>query len=180
LRLETTDDHPFYVPGTGFINTIDLYPGLTIETKDGANVTVTSVLKTDRYQTTYNLEVADFHTYYVTEHDVLVHNCDITQGTNKGGLKGEPNSIHVQTSSDGKKAVQSTVYDCNGNACAHVDWKNHSYGSGKAAPGHGHRIDPPGTREGIRGAHGPGAEHISPGSVPSAWKKLPDNLESAE
>ncbi len=89
LRLETTDDHPFYVPGTGFIDTIDLYPGLTIETKDGANVTVTSVLKTDRYQTTYNLEVADFHTYYVTEHNVLVHNCDIAKGAEKGTFPDE-------------------------------------------------------------------------------------------
>ena len=105
---------------------------------------------------------------------------DITKGTNKGGLKGEPNSIHVQTSGDGKKAVQSTIYDCKGNACGHVDWKDHSHGSGKAPSGHGHRINPPGTKEGIKNAHGPGAEHILPENVPAAWKRLPGGLVPAQ
>ena len=30
-------------------------------------------------ETTYNFEVADFHTYYVTEKDVLVHNKCVTE-----------------------------------------------------------------------------------------------------
>ena len=104
----------------------------------------------------------------------------VKTGIKKGNRTGEPNSIYIQTTRDGKKAVQSTVYDCNGKACAHVDWKKHSYGSNDALPGHGHRINPPGTPEGFRNAHGPGAEHISPENVPSAWKKLPTGIVPAE
>jgi len=37
---------------------------------------VVSVEDERREDTTYNFEIADFHTYYVTEFGVLVHNCD--------------------------------------------------------------------------------------------------------
>ena len=46
----------------------------------------------DKPQTTYNFEVADFHTYYVFESNVLVHNrCKYYEATRseKGILKGK-------------------------------------------------------------------------------------------
>ena len=44
-------------------------------------------------ETTYNLEVADFHTYYVTEKNVLVHNA--CKGKNK--LKPNPEAQGAHT-----------------------------------------------------------------------------------
>lgn len=185
VELTVTDDHPFWVKGKGWVKSVNLNVGDEVANYnyDTGWHKVVSWTSLNTAGTTYNFDVKDYESYFVSEQLVWVHNggpCDITQATNKGGLKGQPNSIHVQTSGDGKKAVQSTIYDCNGNACGHVDWKDHSHGSAKAPSGHGHRIDPPGTKEGVRKAHGPGAEHILPENVPTAWKKLPDGLVPAQ
>ncbi|MBL4661912.1 MAG: hypothetical protein JKY19_16250 [Alcanivoracaceae bacterium] len=82
--IESTDDHPFYVIGKGWVETDNLQNGYQIETKDDANVTVLKVELTDREDVTYNFTVDDFHTYYVTKYGVLVHNinCDISFGNN--------------------------------------------------------------------------------------------------
>ncbi len=40
-------------------------------------------------QTTYNFEVADFHTYYVTQTKVLVHNSCRVDSVNEETLRGE-------------------------------------------------------------------------------------------
>ncbi|WP_444924590.1 polymorphic toxin-type HINT domain-containing protein [Microbulbifer sp. DLAB2-AF] len=74
--IETTDDHPFYVQGKGWVATIDLKPGDKIETDETSVAVVKTVRASNRNDTTYNLEVADFHTYYVTKLKLLVHNCD--------------------------------------------------------------------------------------------------------
>ncbi|MBF7074284.1 hypothetical protein ISG33_12830 [Glaciecola sp. MH2013] len=37
---------------------------------------VVSVIDEQRVDVTYNFTVADFHTYYVTKKNVLVHNCN--------------------------------------------------------------------------------------------------------
>ena len=78
-RIKTTDDHPFYVTGVGFVDTVDLQPGQIIETENHSKVTVESAVTLGEYQTTYNLEVDDFHTYYATEHVLLVHNCNVAK-----------------------------------------------------------------------------------------------------
>ena len=73
--IDATDSHPFYVVGSGWIETIDLKPGDTLVDKDQGFLIVESVVDQHRIETAYNLTVADFHTYYVTERNVLVHNC---------------------------------------------------------------------------------------------------------
>jgi len=73
--IETTDDHPFYVVGSGFVDVIDLMPGNTLTTATGESIAVLSVVNSGRVDTVYNIEVADFHTYYATEYEILVHNC---------------------------------------------------------------------------------------------------------
>ena len=65
---------------------------------DGNAVAIESVeivpLPADQYTLVYNLEVADFHTYYVSDMDILVHNnCDEIKwkgfsSTKKEGLTG--------------------------------------------------------------------------------------------
>ena len=74
--IDATDSHPFYVVGKGWIETIDLIPGDTLVDKDQGFLSVESVVDQDRIETAYNLTVADYHTYYVTERNVLVHNCN--------------------------------------------------------------------------------------------------------
>jgi hypothetical protein len=81
-RIETTDDHPFYVVGAGWKTTIELKIGDQIETDGNDPMEVVSVIDEKRQTLTYNFTVADFHTYYVTKKNVLVHNCPTGSYTN--------------------------------------------------------------------------------------------------
>ena len=74
--ITTTPTHPFYVPQRGWINAIDLKSGDILVLSNGEYVTVEQV-QHEILETPvkiYNFEVEDFHTYYVGENSVLVHN----------------------------------------------------------------------------------------------------------
>ena len=74
--IDTTTNHPFYVEDKGWVAAGDLEIGDTLITADGDEVEVTDLEleKLAEPITVYNLEVADFHTYFVGEYGVLVHN----------------------------------------------------------------------------------------------------------
>lgn len=74
-RHEVTGSHPYYVPGAGWIEVAHLRVGHALLTEDGETATVVGVYDTGVVQPTYNLEVADINTYYVSAAKVLVHNC---------------------------------------------------------------------------------------------------------
>lgn len=69
-----TNNHPYAVVGEGWVQAADLQPGMVLETVDGSAVTVLRVRDTGVIERTYNLEVADFHTFFVGQRFVLVHN----------------------------------------------------------------------------------------------------------
>ena len=79
-EIGCTGEHPFYVEGKGFIPAKELKSGDKCLLSTGEDVIIekVEVEKLTEAETTYNFEVADFHTYYVTEKDVLVHNDCIT------------------------------------------------------------------------------------------------------
>lgn len=72
VEIETTDDHPFYVIGNGWVKTRNLHSGDLIETDNHGSVIVQSVKSENRIAPTYNFTIEDFHTYYVTEQNLLV------------------------------------------------------------------------------------------------------------
>ena len=84
-EIRCTGEHPFYVKGKGFIPAKGLKSGDKCLLSTGEDVTIekVEVEALTEAETTYNFEVADFHTYYVTEKDVLVHN---TCGQDKKAL----------------------------------------------------------------------------------------------
>ena len=75
-EIECTGEHPFYVEGKGFIPAKELKSGDKCLLSTGEDVIIEKIEieKLTEAETTYNFEVADFHTYYVTDKDVLVHN----------------------------------------------------------------------------------------------------------
>ena len=75
-EIRCTGEHPFYVKGKGFIPAKELKSGDKCLLSTGEDVTIekVEVENLTEAETTYNFEVADLHTYYVTEKDVLVHN----------------------------------------------------------------------------------------------------------
>ena len=76
--IETTEDHPFWVEGQGWTSAKLLQPGDVVRLKDGSTQCVDDIeiveLPEGEYVAVYNFEVADFHTYFVSDYDVLVHN----------------------------------------------------------------------------------------------------------
>lgn len=85
--IETTDNHPFWVEGKGWVFADELQVGDKLQKADGSNLTIDKVefVKLDEPVTVYNFTVADYHTYYVTDLGIWVHNTncgykDITVG----------------------------------------------------------------------------------------------------
>ncbi|KZN52837.1 hypothetical protein N474_22445 [Pseudoalteromonas luteoviolacea CPMOR-2] len=73
--VEATDSHPFYVVNKGWVETINLTLGDKFINEQGEHYLVTGLRSLDRKDIAYNFTVQDFHTYYVTEKNILVHNC---------------------------------------------------------------------------------------------------------
>jgi hypothetical protein len=85
-RIGTTEDHPWRTAAGAWLETKDLTPGTELVSADGDRVSVIAILKTDRIEPTYNFEVEGFHTYFVGEGQVWVHNiCQIRLA--EAGLK---------------------------------------------------------------------------------------------
>ena len=87
----TTAEHPFHVPGRGFVNAGDLQPGDLVsnggsvaqsplllasskENDASGFLRVKSLELEDRATPVYNFEVADTHTYFVGQTKAWVHN----------------------------------------------------------------------------------------------------------
>ena len=75
-KIDTTENHPFYVEDKGWTAAIELEAGDVLHTQDGEIETVSTVKveKLEEAVKVYNLEVDDSHTYYVSVDRVLVHN----------------------------------------------------------------------------------------------------------
>ncbi|MEU5068879.1 ricin-type beta-trefoil lectin domain protein [Streptomyces virginiae] len=76
--ITTTDHHPFWSETEQvWKNAGDLKPGQTLRTDDGTSVSIAAIRVYEAVKDTYNLTVADLHTYYVLAGatPVLVHNC---------------------------------------------------------------------------------------------------------
>ncbi len=70
----TTDEHPWRLVGGDWRETAELEPGDQLVTADGRQAAVVSAIPTGRIERTYNLEVEGFHTYFVGEAAMWVHN----------------------------------------------------------------------------------------------------------
>lgn len=75
-EIIATPEHPFYVPLKGWISAINLRAGDILVLQSGKYVVVELVQHEilESPVTVYNFEVAEFHTYYVGDSAVLVHN----------------------------------------------------------------------------------------------------------
>jgi RHS repeat-associated protein len=78
--FEVTDDHPWMTDAGVWLTTRELTSGVSLKTEHGPGDEVISVKQTDRVADTYNLEVADTHTFFVGKDGLWVHNaCDLAK-----------------------------------------------------------------------------------------------------
>ncbi len=75
-EIVCTPTHPFYVPQKGWTEAIQLRAGDRLQLLNGEYVVIEQVQHEllESPETTYNFEVEDFHTYYVGDIQLLVHN----------------------------------------------------------------------------------------------------------
>ena len=74
--ITTTFEHPFYVFGKGWMAAKELCQGDILVLANGNTATIVhiSIEHLDTPIAVYNFEVEDFHTYYVGDNEILVHN----------------------------------------------------------------------------------------------------------
>jgi len=84
--FHVTADHRWEVDGVGWVATAELKAGDRIETGSGVDVTVAAVLVTKIVERTFNLEVADWHTFMVGKDHAVVHNGCLTPSDIAAGL----------------------------------------------------------------------------------------------
>ena len=81
--IQCTETHPFQVKGKGWIDACELVPGDVVYTKDWNTATVNSIglLELEEPVDVFNLKVEDYHTYFVGDLCILVHNsnCPVNQ-----------------------------------------------------------------------------------------------------
>ena len=77
-EIITTETHPFYVNERGFVKAGELKVGDELLDSNGSILLLesTEIELTDEPTKVYNFEVEDFHTYFVGECGVWVHNAN--------------------------------------------------------------------------------------------------------
>ena len=116
-KIDTTTNHPFYVQGTGWIPAKDLKTGDSLVLVDGsiAEVFSVEVEELESPVTVYNFEVEDYHTYYVADIGVLVHNdCSVGGKAIKVGTQADlpgRNGAFRAAKRDAKIPVNQQPYD---------------------------------------------------------------------
>lgn len=93
-EIIATPEHPFYVTSKGWVGAGELRPGDILSLRNGDVAVVGAIWLELLVVPTkvYNFEVEDFHTYYVGDNSVLVHNVCLVK---KKGVK-----IEVRTSNE--------------------------------------------------------------------------------
>lgn len=90
-ELRPTGEHPFYVPGRGWVMAGRLRPGDLVLTMSGEPARVDAVIDPGEVVTVYNFKVAAYHTYFVGADDwgfaVWAHN---TNGHEAGARLQQP------------------------------------------------------------------------------------------
>ncbi|MGY0374237.1 polymorphic toxin-type HINT domain-containing protein [Clostridium sp. JNZ J1-5] len=83
-EIKTTSDHPFWVVGEGWVGAEDLRVGDKVLLYSGniAEISKISIEQLDHIIKVYNFEVEDWHTYFVSNNNILVHNaCSFNIGS---------------------------------------------------------------------------------------------------
>lgn len=72
--ISTTGEHPFWTPDKGWVEASYLQVGSLLQTEDGRIVDLDGIEKREGEFEVYNFSVEGFHTYFVSDLGVLVHN----------------------------------------------------------------------------------------------------------
>ncbi len=84
--IKATSDHPFYI-GRKWIKVRNLHVGDSVTSDTGHRAPITKIEFVREKYTVYNFTVDEFHTYFISNQNILVHNggpCDILENSGLG------------------------------------------------------------------------------------------------
>ena len=117
-EIITTAEHPFYVPKRGWTEAIELRAGDVLVNVNGEYVILEKIEHEllESPVKVYNFEVEDFHTYYVGDSGVLVHNTcnqnDISTGrTIPNNLEEQIAMKAARSDPMGGKVIMKELHD---------------------------------------------------------------------
>jgi hypothetical protein len=159
--ISVTSEHPFWTPDQGWIPAKDLQIGSLLQTEDGRIIDVDKLDYREEAATVYNFHVEGFHTYFVSELGVLVHNLSpeaagppIPRDENGRPIPlpnyptGEPmpSSPYPHSQIGGTKGrkgeyAQTREWGENGQPIRRIDWTDHGRPNEHTNP-HQHRFIP--------------------------------------
>ena len=108
ITISNTEEHPYWVVGKGWVEAKDLKIGDQVLLASGEKAAIENGTK-EKLETpvkVYNFEVADWHTYFVADIGVLVHNdCTAMETVNSIGNGKQYSTLYE--ASTGKGASRS-------------------------------------------------------------------------
>lgn len=112
-EIITTPSHPFYVPKLGWTSAIKLRAGDILVLSNGEYVVVEAVQHEilESPIKVYNFEVEDFHTYFVGESSVLVHNRCTGDELASTSIKANNEKVNIGNNSKRQTPDQKALYD---------------------------------------------------------------------
>ncbi|MFQ4142117.1 polymorphic toxin-type HINT domain-containing protein [Chlorogloeopsis sp. ULAP02] len=118
--ISTTEEHPFWTPDKGWVEAKNLEVGSLLQTDDSRIIDVDKIEKREGDFTVYNFAVEGWHTYFVSDLGVLVHNtqCPIPN-YKQGGKYTEPTLPDKVVAEKGEVKIVHN-YRSNDHAPAHV------------------------------------------------------------
>ncbi len=111
--LKVTAEHPFFVRGRGWVDASELQAGDFVAGAQNARLRVATAWQRTGTAQTYNFEVAEFHTYYVSEQRIWVHNTcnpkDLNRSSFRRGTKRKAEERATRVNAQGE-AELACVY----------------------------------------------------------------------
>lgn len=122
-KIETTAEHPFWVEGKGWTKVKDLREQDQLLTSEGKQLPIQKIIVKKKHTTVYNIEVEGYHTYFVSDLGVFVHNKAMKKMIGADGVqvtsktiwkeKGSKARIDVENPNPGKRPGQIHYQDAN-------------------------------------------------------------------
>ncbi|WP_370945085.1 polymorphic toxin-type HINT domain-containing protein [Amycolatopsis sp. cg5] len=106
VELKVTPQHPFWVVGRGWVEAGHVRVGDRFQSLNGAQPAVETITTQAVGTTVYNFEVEGDHNYYITDAQLLVHNCDV-----RSLIKNDSFFVKAAEEAGSNQKVQKEIND---------------------------------------------------------------------
>lgn len=150
--ITTTDEHPFWIVGKGWVESKNLVVGDVLTTSYGKELAIEKIKVKQEHKTVYNFKVKDFHTYFVSNLRIWTHNscgwfADVSKRKNWTHVGGKDSWLKEKGFTEGRQyrtdILKTDVTDANGKKIGEIHYLQKDLSDPtKYTPPHFQYIDP--------------------------------------